>query len=150
MPPRETPPAHPVRQPYPLVLRNEGELHVDSFAKQAAAYFRMSRSASSSVASRFIRAISSYSRVICPCPGRARRGSRKISSSNPANATDASPGLATPEPATRSLISQTALNLNSRVNCPLRSHCHTNVTRAAMEGHELVSAKLTRGCIERI
>jgi len=131
----------PVRRPYPLVLRNEGEIHVDSVAKQAAAYFRMSRSALSSIASRFSRAISSHSRVICPCPGKARRDHRQTSSPNPADATDASPGLAT-----RSLVSQTALSVNSRVNCRLamlclRSHCHTNVTRSAMERHELLSQR---------
>jgi hypothetical protein len=37
--------AHPVRRPDPPVLRNETELHVDSFAKQAAVFFRMSRTA---------------------------------------------------------------------------------------------------------
>src|ERR1700686_4743430 len=45
-PPRDPErPAQPFRRPDPPVLRDEGELHVDSFAKYAAAFFRMSRSA---------------------------------------------------------------------------------------------------------
>src|SRR5712691_4471855 len=48
--PRDTEcPAQPFRRPDPPVLRDEGELHVDSFAKYAAAFFRMSRSAFSLV-----------------------------------------------------------------------------------------------------
>src|ERR1035437_7174327 len=44
--PRDTErPAQPSRRPDHPVLRDEGELHVDSFAKYAAACLRMSRSA---------------------------------------------------------------------------------------------------------
>src|SRR5258708_8611282 len=44
--PRDTErPAQPTRRPDPPVLRNETELHVDSFAKEAAPFFTMSRSA---------------------------------------------------------------------------------------------------------
>src|SRR4051794_7285958 len=38
-------PGQPFRRPDPPVLRDETELHVDSFAKKAAAFLRMSRSA---------------------------------------------------------------------------------------------------------
>src|SRR3979490_752530 len=42
--PRDTErPAQPSRRPGPPVLRDEGELHVDSFAKYAAAFFTLSR-----------------------------------------------------------------------------------------------------------
>src|SRR6202022_434797 len=42
--PRDTErPAQPFRWPDPPVLRNKTELHVDSFAKQAAAFLRNSR-----------------------------------------------------------------------------------------------------------
>src|SRR5271167_461986 len=51
-------PAQPSRRPNPPVLRDEADLHIDSFAKYAAAFFRMSRSALSFVTSRFSRAIS--------------------------------------------------------------------------------------------
>src|ERR1700686_3116242 len=44
--------AQPSRRPDPPVLRNESELHVDCFAKEAAAFFRMSRSAFSLSTSR--------------------------------------------------------------------------------------------------
>src|ERR1700678_3843377 len=44
--PRDTErPAQPIRRPNPPVLRDEGELHVDSFAKEAAPFFRLSLSA---------------------------------------------------------------------------------------------------------
>src|SRR6185437_11908467 len=33
--------AHPPHWPYPSVLRDEAELHVDSFAKEAEAFFRI-------------------------------------------------------------------------------------------------------------
>src|SRR5205823_14677256 len=56
--------AQPFRRPDPPVLRNETELHVDSFAKYAAAFFRMSRSAFSLATSRLRRAISDCSGFI--------------------------------------------------------------------------------------
>src|ERR1700748_1215150 len=74
--PRDTErPAQPIRRPDPPVLRNETELHVDSLAKQAAAFFRMSRSAFSLATSRLSRAISACSGFICPWPGKACDGS---------------------------------------------------------------------------
>src|SRR6202042_3547381 len=58
--PRDTErPAQPFRRPDPPVLRNETELHVDSFAKKDAASFRMSRSAFSLIATRWSCATSS-------------------------------------------------------------------------------------------
>src|SRR6267378_933368 len=56
--------AQPIRRPDPPVLRNETELHIDSFAKYAAAFFRMSRSAFSLATSRLSCAISSCSGFI--------------------------------------------------------------------------------------
>src|SRR5262245_16455222 len=51
--PRDTErPAQPIRRPDSPMLRNEPELHVDSFAKYAAAFFRMSRSVFSLITSR--------------------------------------------------------------------------------------------------
>src|SRR3974390_2171833 len=74
--PRDTErPAHPVHGPDSPVLRNEGELHVVSFAKKAAAFFRMSRSAFSFATSRLRRTISSCSGFIWPLPGKACCGS---------------------------------------------------------------------------
>src|SRR6202171_1626311 len=56
--------AQPFRRPDPPVLRNETELHVDSFAKEAAAFFRISRSAFSLTTSRLSCAISNCSGFI--------------------------------------------------------------------------------------
>ena len=53
------------------VLRNEDELHVASFAKEAAAFLKMSRSAFSLVTSRLSRSISCCSGFIYPWPGKA-------------------------------------------------------------------------------
>ena len=73
--PNAIPPAHrkamsPARSP---VLRDEDELHVASFAKKAAAFFRISRSAFSLTTSRRRRSISSCSGFIWPWPGKACR-----------------------------------------------------------------------------
>ena len=56
--------ALPCHRPYRAVLRDEGELHVASLAKKAAAFFRMSRSALSFATSRRSRSISSCSGFI--------------------------------------------------------------------------------------
>src|ERR1700694_2502766 len=84
--PRDTErPAQPPRRPDPPVLRDEGELHVDSFAKYAAAFFRTSRSAFSLITSRLSCAISSCSGFICPWPGNACCGSPASAFTQPRN-----------------------------------------------------------------
>src|SRR5207237_10691162 len=51
--PRDTErPAQPFRRPNPPVLRDEGELHIDSFANYAAAFFSISLSSFSLIISR--------------------------------------------------------------------------------------------------
>lgn len=74
--PRDTErPAHPFDRSDSSVLRDKGELHLLSFAKWAAAFFRMSRSALSLCTSRRSRSISACSGFISPCPGNASCGS---------------------------------------------------------------------------
>ncbi len=110
--------AQPRHRPDAPVLRDEGEPHVASLAKKAAAFFRMSRSAFSFATSRGSRSISSCSGFTWPWPGNAcdgsadnsrihlRRTFSRTSRSRPACATE------TP----RSLINRTASTLNSREN----------------------------------
>src|SRR5262249_52837637 len=67
--------AQPTLRPDPPVLRNETELHFDSFAKYAATFFIMSRSALSLAAWRLSRSISRCSGFIWPWPGKECCGS---------------------------------------------------------------------------
>jgi hypothetical protein len=67
--------AQSLNWPRASVFCNEIELHIDSFAKYAAAFFKMSRSILSLATSRCKRAISACSGFIWPSPGNASWGS---------------------------------------------------------------------------
>src|SRR5215472_1408702 len=110
--------AHLVRSPHPSVLRDEAELHRWSLAKEAMAFFRMSRSALVFASSRRKWAISASSGFILPRPGNDCAASALNSRTHlPKTFSCTSRSLAawaTDTP--RSVTSRTASSLNSRLN----------------------------------
>lgn len=74
--------AEPADRPDVAVFGDEGESHIASRAKKAAAFFRMSRSARSRATSFFKAAISDRSARICPFPGNAAAGLRSVPASS--------------------------------------------------------------------